>query len=57
LIDRTVLSCFQYNPTSHRYELLILGVMRIGASLIALALAIAIAFFIRRGRARRAWSP
>jgi protein SCO1/2 len=57
LIDRTVLSCFQYDPATHRYELLILGVMRIGAALIALALALAILFFVRRGRARRAWSP
>jgi protein SCO1 len=54
LIDRTVLSCFQWDAKSHRYELLILGVMRIGAATIAFALALAIALFARRGRQRRA---
>ena len=54
LIDRTVLSCFQYDPATHRYAGLILGVMRGGAALIALLLAAAIALFIRRGRLQRA---
>jgi protein SCO1/2 len=54
LIDRTVLSCFQWDAKSHRYELLILGVMRIGAATIALLLALAIWLFARRGRQRRA---
>jgi protein SCO1 len=54
LIDRTVLSCFQWDAKSHRYELLILGVMRIGAALIALLLALAVSIFVRKGRARRA---
>jgi protein SCO1/2 len=54
LLDRTILSCFRYDPATHRYAGLILGVMRGGAALIALALAIAIAIFVRRGRVRRA---
>jgi protein SCO1/2 len=53
LIDRTVLSCFQYDPSTHRYELLILGVMRGGAALIAFALAATVLVFVRRGRLRR----
>jgi protein SCO1/2 len=56
LIDRTILSCFQYDPAAHRYALLILGVMRGGAALIALALSVAILIFVRRGRLRRSMS-
>lgn len=52
LIDRTILSCFHYDPSTRRYALLIGGVMRGGAALIALALAVAIFLFVRRGRAR-----
>jgi protein SCO1 len=53
LVDRTILSCFQYDPSTRRYEWVVLGVMRIGATLIAALLAIAIIIFVRRGRARR----
>jgi protein SCO1/2 len=56
LIDRTILSCFQYDPVTHRYSLLILGVMRGGAALIALSLAFAVFVFSRRGRMQRAAS-
>jgi protein SCO1/2 len=56
LIDRTILSCYRYDPASHRYEPLILGVMRGGAGLVALLLAAAVLVFSRRGRARRAVS-
>jgi protein SCO1 len=54
LVDRTVLSCFQYDPVSRRYSLLILGVMRVGAALIALLLTLFIFIYSRRGRLRRA---
>ena len=54
LIDRVVLSCFRYDPATHRYQWLIEGVMRVGAALIAGLLAIAIAVFRHKGRARRA---
>jgi protein SCO1/2 len=53
-VDRTVLACFRYDPTTQRYEWVVLSVMRGGAALIALSLAVTIAIFIRRGRARRA---
>jgi protein SCO1/2 len=52
LVDRTLLSCFHYDPATRRYALLIGGVMRGGAALIALSLAVAIGYFVRRGRAR-----
>jgi protein SCO1 len=53
LIDRTILSCFQYDPSTRRYEWVVLGVMRIGATLIAALLGVAIVIFVRRGRSRR----
>lgn len=56
ILDRTIMSCFQYDPATRRYSLLILGVMRGGAALIALALAIAVLIFARRGRLRRSTS-
>jgi len=52
LVDRTILSCFHYDPSTRRYALLIGGVMRGGAALIALGLALTIYLFVRRGRAR-----
>jgi len=51
LVDRVILSCFHYDPSSRRYALLIGVVMRGGAALIALALVGAIVAFVRRGRA------
>jgi protein SCO1/2 len=56
LIDRTVLSCFRYDPATHRYQWLIQGVMRVGAAVIASLLAVAIVVFRHKGRARRAES-
>jgi protein SCO1/2 len=53
-VDRTLLACFRYDAATHRYEWLISSVMRGGATVSALLLAMAIAFFVRRGRARRA---
>jgi protein SCO1/2 len=53
LVDRVILSCFHYDPSTRRYAFLIGGVMRGGAALIALALALAIFSFVRRGRARQ----
>jgi protein SCO1/2 len=53
-VDRTLLACFRYDAATHRYEWLISSVMRGGATLSALLLGAAIAFFVRRGRARRA---
>ena len=56
LVDRTVLSCFQYDPVSRRYSVLILGVMRVGAAMFAVLLALFVFIFARRGRLRRAVS-
>jgi protein SCO1/2 len=53
-VDRTLLACFRYDSTTHRYEWLVTSVMRGGAAVFAVLLAAAIAIFIRRGRARRA---
>jgi protein SCO1 len=53
-VDRTLLACFRYDAATHRYEWLISSVMRGGATLSALLLGAAIAFFVRRGRACRA---
>jgi protein SCO1/2 len=53
-VDRTLLACFRYDSTTHRYEWLISSIMRGGAAMFALLLAAAIASFIRRGRAHRA---
>jgi protein SCO1/2 len=53
-VDRTLLACFRYDAATHRYEWLISSVMRGGATLSALLLGAAIAFFVRRGRTRRA---
>jgi protein SCO1 len=56
LIDRTILACYQYDPQTRRYSLLILTVMRGGAAVIALLLAVFVLTFARRGRLRRAAS-
>lgn len=53
-VDRTLLACFRYDSTTHRYEWLITSVVRGGAAIFALLLAAAIAIFVRRGRAHRA---
>jgi protein SCO1/2 len=52
LVDRTLLSCFHYDPSTRRYAFLIGGVMRGGAALVAVVLALAVWLFARRGRAR-----
>jgi protein SCO1/2 len=54
IADRVLLTCFRYNPTTRKYEPVILGVMRGGSALFALILAAAVALFARHGRLRRA---
>jgi protein SCO1/2 len=56
LVDRTILSCFHFDPSTRRYGLVILGVMRGGAALIAVVLALGVALLARLGRLRRAAS-
>jgi protein SCO1/2 len=53
LIDRTILACFKFDPSTHRYEWLILRVMRGGAALFALLLLGLVIVFIRIGQRRR----
>jgi protein SCO1/2 len=47
-VDKALLYCFQYDPSTARYSATILGVMRIGAVLTMAGLALAILFFRRR---------
>lgn len=54
LIDRAIVACFKFDPSTHRYESLILKLMRGGAALFAVLLLGAILAFIRVGRRRSA---
>ena len=47
-VDKALLYCFQYDPSTARYSATILGVMRIGAVLTMAALLFVILFFRRR---------
>ena len=47
-VDKALLYCFQYDPSTARYSATILGVMRIGAVLTMAGLLFAILFFRRR---------
>ena len=47
-VDKALLYCFQYDPSTARYSATILGVMRIGAVLTMAGLLFVILFFRRR---------
>jgi protein SCO1/2 len=47
-IDKALLYCFQYDPSTARYSATILGIMRVGAVLTVAALLFAILFYRRR---------
>lgn len=47
-VDKALLYCFQYDPSTARYSATILGVMRIGAVLTMAGLVLVILFFRRR---------
>ncbi|HZD58416.1 MAG TPA: SCO family protein [Anaerolineales bacterium] len=49
-IDRFYLLCYHYNPVTGRYNLLISNIIRMAAAATALALAITVAFLLRRER-------
>jgi protein SCO1 len=51
-IDRVILSCFHYNPDSHRYGIYIMGVMRLGAMATVLILGIVLLMYFRGERKR-----
>lgn len=52
-IDRVILSCFHYDPDSHRYGIYIFGVMRIGGLLTILIIGIMLAFHFRGERRKK----
>jgi protein SCO1 len=47
LLDRVILSCFNYNPDSHTYGIYIFGIMRIGGLLTILAICVMLFFYWR----------
>jgi len=47
-VDRALLYCFQYDPSTARYSATVLGIMRIGAVLTVLGLLFVILFHRRR---------
>ncbi len=51
-LDRILLSCFHYDPDSHKYGLYIFGVMRIGGAVTVLVLALMLAFYWRSEKKR-----
>lgn len=51
-VDRVLLSCFHYDPDSHRYGIYILGVMRAGGILTTLILGSVLLIYFRQERRR-----
>lgn len=52
-LERVILSCFHYDPDSHRYGVYILGVMRLGGILTIIVLGTILLFYFR-GEQKRA---
>jgi protein SCO1/2 len=51
-VDQVLLFCYGYDPHTGRYTMAVLKLMRLAALLTALTLAAAVAYFLRRERAR-----
>lgn len=51
-IDKVIMSCFHYNPDSHRYGIYILGVMRLFGVVTVLVLATVLLMYFRSERKR-----
>lgn len=51
-IDQVILSCFHYDPDSHKYGVYILGVMRLGGILTIIILGIVLFLFFRSDKKR-----
>lgn len=51
-VDQLILSCFHYDPDSHRYGVYIFGVMRIGGLLTIVILAVMLLMYFRGERKR-----
>jgi protein SCO1/2 len=47
-IDRVLLTCYRYDPTSRRYEPYVLGILRLSSAAVAVALAVALGIAWRR---------
>lgn len=47
-VDKVLLSCFHYNPDSHRYGIYIFGVMRLGGFLTILCMGLLLMMYFRR---------
>ena len=56
-LDKVLLSCYQYDPATRRYEPFVLGFMRIGAALVFLALAGLLTVLWRKELAMRKQAP
>ena len=51
-VDKVLMSCFHYNPDSHRYGIYILGVMRLFGLATVLILATVLLMYFRSERKR-----
>ena len=51
LLDRVILSCFHYDPDSHKYGVYVMGVMRVGG-LLTIVIILAMLIFYWRGERR-----
>ncbi len=49
-VDRVLLSCFHYDPDSHRYGIYVMGVMRLGGILTMLILGAVLVMYFRGER-------
>lgn len=51
-VDQVLLSCFHYDPDSHKYGVYIFGVMRLGGILTIIILGLVLLFYFRNERRR-----
>lgn len=56
IIDRVILSCFHYEPDSHKYGLYVFGVMRLAGVLTILILGSFVLVMLKRERRLKTWT-
>lgn len=56
LMDRIILSCFHYEPDSHRYGVYVFGVMRLAGILTILMLGSFVLLMLKKERRLKAWT-
>ncbi|MES2503483.1 MAG: SCO family protein [Myxococcota bacterium] len=56
LLDRVILSCFHYEPDSHKYGFYIFGLMRIAGFLTIVVISAVLLMFWKRERRAKAWT-